>query len=289
MRSPFLWVFFMTQVILLPILGTPGTFQSEQGNTQGLLAARVTQVTYLNRAEDTTPVVVKPIVAVIDSGAFYTASEFSGSVWASSTCVVGERVLRDCAVGYDFIDLDTDPFATDDIVHGTAVASVIQSHTYTPIQFMFIRAASVQGVDQQAFAQGIRFALDNGATVINTSLVFSSITESTRFVLEEALERGVPVVAAAGNEGLSLDDYPQYPASLSGKTLFTIGALEGGQRAEYSNYGNAVHVYRNGAYLATTGEFEQSEVSGTSFAAAAFSAELLNMLASSTASSTGAI
>jgi cell wall-associated protease len=118
-------------------------------------------------------------------------------------------------------------------------------------------------------ANGIRYAVDNGAQVINMS--FGKGYSPEKFLVDEAVKyaakHDVLLVHGAGNEGSNVDESVSFPndtyekKSLFGpkraKNVLTIGALspEGGEGsiAEFSNYGKReVDVFAPGVFIYST-------------------------------------
>jgi len=151
-------------------------------------------------------------VAVVDTG----IACFDKGPFSRGTDLAGTR----CTGGYNFVN--DSPEAYDDQGHGTHVAGTIAQTTNNGMgaaglaycaTLMPVKVLSRQGFGTVAgVAQGIRFAADNGAQVINLSLggpIRSGILERA---IDHALDRGVVVVAAAGNTGRSVG----YPAAYPG-------------------------------------------------------------------------
>ncbi|HWQ13058.1 MAG TPA: S8 family serine peptidase, partial [Roseiflexaceae bacterium] len=129
--------------------------------------------------------------------------------------------LRDNLLpGFDFFNLDEDP--RDDDGHGTYTAGVAAARgdnrvgvagicwdcTILPVKVLDRRGHG----DDATIAAGIRFAVDRGARVISMSLGGPEDTRVMREAIAYARERGVLVVAAAGN-GQAEGNLPSYPAA----------------------------------------------------------------------------
>jgi len=99
--------------------------------------------------------------------------------------------------------------------------------------------------DHFTIAKGIRFAVENGARIINLSLGSSQPSKTLREAVKMAYDRGVTVVVAAGNS--YLDGNPvSYPAA---ETAYCIGVgavRYDSKRAPYSNTGAYVSVVAPG-------------------------------------------
>jgi len=101
--------------------------------------------------------------------------------------------------------------------------------------------------DASVIAEGVRFAVNHGARVINLSLEFSSDVGAADIpelidALRYAYKRGVVVVAAAGNEGSTTIPYPA-----RAQHVIAVGAsTEHGCLASYSNYGRGITLVAPG-------------------------------------------
>ncbi len=156
-----------------------------------------------------------------------------------------------------------------DRAHGTAVASQIlggkqQFGTAPGARVLSARVVSDAG-DGSAFAvaEGILWAAERGAKVINLSLSTRGDSPVLRAAIRSARDAGVVVVAAAGNEGV---DSVSYPAAYGG--VVAVGAVDArGRHLFFSNRG-AVDLVAPGIGLPAMGmDGELREVSGTSVAA----------------------
>ena len=112
-------------------------------------------------------------------------------------------------------------------------------------------------------AQGIVWAVDNGATVINLSLGGSSGSSSMQDAVAYAHGQGVTLVAAAGNDGFEGASYPAvYPEVIS-----VGGSQEDGDPFWWSNWGSEVDVAAPGCNIAQDVEEGFVWYCGTSSAA----------------------
>jgi serine protease len=165
-------------------------------------------------------------VAVIDTG----VACFDKGPFSRGTDLSGTR----CDGGYNFVS--DSPEAYDDQGHGTHVAGTIAQTTNNGkgvaglaycARLMPIKVLNSRGWGTMTnVAEGIRFAADNGAQVINMSLGGggSRILEEA---VNHALAKGVAVVAAAGNSGRSVG----YPAAYPG--VIAVSATDSNDKIAY--------------------------------------------------------
>jgi thermitase len=113
-------------------------------------------------------------------------------------------------------------------------------------------------------ADGIRWAVDNGANVINMSVVMDSPSRSLEKAVNYAWEHGAVVIAAAGNDGDSESAYPAYYSD-----CIAVGATNSNDNlARFSNRGDWVDVAAPGVRIySTLDDGEYGYKSGTSAAA----------------------
>ena len=174
--------------------------------------------------------------------------------------------------------------------HGTHVAGIIAAErnngkgvngVANNVAIMSVRTVPNGDEYDKDVALAIRYAVDNGAKVINTSFgkYFSQNSQWVRDAIIYAGKNNVLIVNAAGNENIDLDKKPVFPndqtttgAEIS-DTFLTVGALQnkyGSQIvADYSNYGKTnVDVFAPGSDIYSTfPENEYESIGGTSMAA----------------------
>ncbi|WP_034042447.1 S8 family peptidase [Wocania ichthyoenteri] len=174
--------------------------------------------------------------------------------------------------------------------HGTHVAGIIAAErnngkgvngVANNVKIMSIRAVPNGDEYDKDIALAIRYAVDNGASIINGSFgkYYSPHSDWVRDAIVYAGKKDVLFVNAAGNEGLNLDNKNVYPNDAVGvgpevsDTFITVGALEpkygSGMIAGFSNYGKInVDVLAPGAKIySTIPENEYDTKGGTSMAA----------------------
>jgi len=153
--------------------------------------------------------------------------------------------------------------------HGTLTAGVIAA-VAPDAMIMPLRAFDDNGsADLFILAKAIRYAVDNGAHVINMSFGTLEKSKALQNSIDYAKSKGVILVASAGNNNTSS---PQYPAAFSG-VLSTAATDLWDKKASFSNYGNAVFVDAPGVNIISAfpnGYYAM--VSGTSFSAPAVAA-----------------
>ncbi|KAA0548990.1 peptidase S8 [Bacillus sp. BGMRC 2118] len=196
--------------------------------------------TYTNAAWDVTRGSSSQEIAILDSGVDYTHPDLDG------------KVIR----GYDFIDNDNTPMDLNG--HGTHVAGIAAAETNNGTgiagtapntKILAVRVLDANGSGSlAAIANGIRYAADNGAEVINMSLGCDCSTATLQDAVNYAWNKGAVLVAAAGNDGVSTTFEP---ASYS--NVIAVGAVDSSNRkASFSNYGTWVDVVAPGVDIAST-------------------------------------
>nr|MDJ0728091.1 S8 family peptidase [Prochloraceae cyanobacterium] len=185
------------------------------------------------------------VVAVLDTGVDYNHSDLANNIWTNTGEIAGDGIDNDLngyvddVIGWDFAYNDNNP--NDIQSHGTHVAGTIAglnngigiTGVAYNAQIMPVKVLGDTGSGSfQNIADGIRYAADNGADVINLSLGGPS-SLLIRNAIEYAQNQGSVVVMAAGNSGLS---EPGYPARYATDFGISVGAVDiNGQIASFSN------------------------------------------------------
>lgn len=182
----------------------------------------------------------------------------------------------------------------EDESHGTHVAGIIAAErnngkgvngVANNVRIMSVRAVPNGDEYDKDIALAIRYAVDNGAKIINASFgkSFSPNADWVYEAIKYAAQNDVLIVHAAGNDGADLDDpsNPNYPNDQIGNgpemadNMITVGALDSGYGSEmvasFSNYGkNNVDIFAPGGKIYSTMPNNEYDFNGgTSMAAPA--------------------
>jgi serine protease len=193
------------------------------------------------------------VVAVLDTGVAYRA--------------MGKRFLRSpdftsgqFVKGYDFVAGDSLPL--DENGHGTHIAGTIAEKTNNAIglaglayraKLMPVRVLDRHGAGEaDDIARGIRFAVDNGADVINMSFNFGcgKRVPGINDELRRAYHKGVVTVASIGNLGA---ETCVSPPSTGPRVIAVGGATEGGCLGSYSLTGKGIDLLAPGGGVPAPG------------------------------------
>ena len=184
--------------------------------------------------------------------------------------------------------------ARDDNGHGTSVAGVAAAITDNNEGVAgscpgcrLLVAKSLDATNSgtlEDVVEGITWAADNGAEVINLSLgAVGADAPALEDAVDYAAGKGVVLVAAAGNEGTN---QPSYPAAYG--SVISVAATErNDRRVDFSNYGKTIDVAAPGVDIQTTDirgveGFDRGNyttIEGTSFSSP-FTAGVAGLLAS---------
>ncbi|SDQ66860.1 S8 family peptidase [Virgibacillus salinus] len=179
-------------------------------------------------------------VAILDTGVDYRHEDLNSKT----------------ILGYDFVQNDYKPM--DRNGHGTHVAGTAAAETNNGIgiagmapntSILAVRVLDARGSGSlEDIADGIIYAADYGAEVINLSLGCDCDTQTLENAVNYAWNNGALIVAAAGNDGVSTTFEPA-----SYENVIAVGAVDSNnQIANFSNYGEWVDVMAPGVDIAST-------------------------------------
>ena len=186
---------------------------------------------------DTTTGDPSVIVAVLDSGVDATQPDLAGALLS----------------GRDLLNNDNDP--NDDTGHGTQVSGIVGARANDGIgiagycsrcAILPVKVLGPDGGSLSTVAAGITYAADNGAKVINMSLSAPAPSTTLTNAVSYARSRGAVVVAANGNDG---DGVPQYPAASPG-VIGVAGTNESDGRYSFSSFGFWAELSAPGCHTA---------------------------------------
>ena len=219
------------------------------------------------------------VVAVIDTGVAYEnyviptyekgtvkpgvknyekAPDLAGtSFWQNEDEIAGNSIdddgngFVDDVNGWDFVNNDAHP--NDNNAHGTHVTGTIAQTTDNGLggagiafntTIMSIKVLDYDGSGYDVdVADGIYYAVDNGAKVINLSLGGDDPSTTLENAVDYAYDNGVVVVAASGNDGTESVDYP----AAYDDYVIAVGATRYDEtRASYSDYGSSLDLVAPG-------------------------------------------
>ncbi len=143
--------------------------------------------------------------------------------------------------------VDYDGRADDDDGHGTHVAGIIAATANNGlgvagvapgVSLITVDVFDTDGTDWWAttadIVEGINYAISNDADIINMSLGSYYLDYAESNAIDEAVNNGILVLAAAGNDNTTTDHYPSDQANV----VSVIATSRYDTRAYYSNYGS---------------------------------------------------
>jgi subtilisin family serine protease len=198
-----------------PYVASSGSWGQPHADLYGLHLIRAAQAWDLTRGAGV-------VVAVTDTGIDWTHADLDGNVWVNADEIPGNGIdddgnsYADDVRGWDFHYVDAEPM--DRHGHGTHVAGIIAAEGNNADGIVGVapaaRVMAVQVLDNTGFgyytlgAQGILYAVMNGADVVNASWGGSSASTLLEETVRYARARGVLFVTSAGNDGLDADYMP---------------------------------------------------------------------------------
>jgi subtilisin family serine protease len=202
-------------------------------------------------AEETLGAGAKVRVAVIDTAIDANHSALAGKVVSGYNFVNNTTSTISSGIGQDW--------------HGTASSGrILDGAGGANIEIMPVQVfGSSGGASWSTIIKAINYAVDNGAQVINMSLGGMAGSPLVQQAIDRAVEKGIVVVAAAGNTGAN---QAFYPAAYNG-VISVAATNEAGKKAGFSTYHESVDLSAPGdtQRLLSHGGYRNSQ--GTSFSA----------------------
>jgi len=182
-------------------------------------------------AWDETKGAAETVIAIIDTGVDLLHPDIKNKILSA---------------GRDFANNDFD--ATDDNGHGTHVAGIAAADTNNNVgiagvawncKILPIKATDEEGNGYYSWMiDGLIWAADNGADVINISLGGDSPATSLRDALKYAYDKGIVISASAGNDGRTV----VYPAAYDAYCLAVAASDYNDDRVSWSNFGSQIDI-----------------------------------------------
>ncbi|MBD2646196.1 S8 family peptidase [Nostoc foliaceum] len=213
------------------------------------------------------------VVAVVDTGVDYNHEDLRNNIWTNANEIAGNGIdddgngYIDDNYGWNFAEKNNNTL--DKNGHGTHVSGTIagENNNYgvTGIAYnakiMPVKVLNDSGSGSyNSISKGIRYAVDNGANVINLSLGGTSSNRTLQSAIDYASSQGVIVVMAAGNDG---DSSPDYPARYAYKSGIAVGAVDqNNNMPDFSNRSGTNEI----AYVTAPGVKVYSSVPNNQYA-----------------------
>lgn len=228
------------------------------------------------------------IVAVIDTGADVNHPQLIHQIAYNDNEIPNNGIDDDANgyiddySGYNFINDSND--VIDNSMHGTHVSGIIAAeHSDTDIVTGYVQGIApttkilpLKFLDSNGGGlisgaiKAIDYAVSRGAKIINASWGGPSCSEALGAKINSLVEQDVLFVAAAGNNGNNLNQYPEFPAAFLFSSQITVGAITALKgMAGFSNYSwSCVQLFAPGAEIfSTTPNNSYTPLDGTSMAA----------------------
>lgn len=195
-----------------------------------------------------------PVIAIVDTGLDWNHLDFDyKSLWRNPREIPNNgkdddgNGYVDDIIGWDFFANSNRPWDHDG--HGTFVTGIIAARTNNlngvagvdpNVRIMVVKAVNNFGHTRASFlADGIKYAADNGARVINLSVGGPDLADIEKDAIDYAVSKGALVVVAAGNQGVKIEGRgpAAHPAVL---TVAATGPDD--KRTAFSNWGAEIDI-----------------------------------------------
>lgn len=222
-------------------------------------------------------------VAVIDSGLNYHHEDLQANLDTNTKEIPNNEIDDDSNgyiddyYGWDAANNSSDPM--DNFDHGTHVSGIIGASSNNDIGIVGmnwnVSLIPIRFVDNQAGGRteaairAIDYAVARGAKIINVSWGGTTHSPLLEEMMNRCKDKGILIIAAAGNESVNNDITPTWPASFALDNIISVAAINlHKELAWFSNWGaKSVHISAPGeSILSTTGGNRYGFKDGTSMA-----------------------
>ena len=227
------------------------------------------------------------IIGIVDTGVYWMHPDLSRNMWINELEDLNHNNILDAGdingvdndgdgyvddvIGWDMADNDYDPQEPSPI-HGTHVAGCASEATNNSIggaglgwsaRLLAVKGGDIDG-DLVAVWQGVVYAADRGAQIINCSWGSPGHSSSEQIIINTVYSMGVTVVAAAGNDDFWTPPYFNYPSAYD-HVIAVAATNSNDTKASFTNYGSWVDVSAPGSGIyATWSNNTYINLSGTS-------------------------
>lgn len=201
------------------------------------------------------------VIAVIDTGVAYDHEDLAGNMWVNTGEIAGDGIDNDFnghiddVYGWNASDGNGDPYDIDS--HGTRCAGIVAAVTNNlngvagvcpRARIMAVRSFDMYGANITSTCPGIKYAADNGADIISMSFGDYINSETEHSFVRYAYNKGIFLVAAAGNDEISACHYPS-----AFEEVFSTAAIDqSNSKADFSNFGTTVDAAAPGGNILST-------------------------------------
>jgi len=226
------------------------------------------------------------VIAIVDDAVMVDHEDLQNNIWINPGEIPGNGIdddrngYVDDVNGYDVATGTPNPGSLASLLtHGTRVAGCAAASTNNGrgiasigfnCKIMGVKSTSnPSSADSRIVTnpfEGVQYAIDAGADVVNMSFGGFGRSQAFQELIDEGNRQGIVFVAAAGNEG---EDVEQFPASYN--HVISVAATDANDRkADFSNYHSTVDISAPGVNIRTTfanvDRNAYTRTNGTSFA-----------------------
>lgn len=223
----------------------------------------------------TVEAVQKIKVGIIDTG-----FGFGNRDYRANLCIDGHK---DFTISKTVYTQGKISYPADTHGHGTNVVGIIQSYVNNPnICFVILKIYGQSLLNDNLYSEiaAIKYAKSIGIKFLNISGGGTEYSESEKEAVQDFLQSGGIIMAAAGNDGIDLSVIPYYPAMLKSQIrsvkgrIVVVGNKHDGKIVKSSNYGTPVDVWEDGMNINGFG----ISMTGTSQSTAVATGKLLQLI-----------